>query len=86
MDPRTFDDGMGGSFVFGFCQAEDAEGNNITCFTDNPVLIDAMRSTSDFAFITFNWRDDGLGGAECIRVGHSTQSFYLPNFKTKGSN
>ncbi len=80
---RTFDDGMGNSFVFGFCQAEDADGDNVTCFTQNPVLIEAMRSTSDFAFITFNWRDDGFGGAECIRVGHSTQSFYLPNFKTK---
>lgn len=83
---RTFDDGMGNSFVFGFCQAEDADGDTVTCFTQNPVLIEAMRSTSDFAFITFSWIDDGQDGAECIRVGHSTQSFYLPNFKTKDKN
>lgn len=75
---RTFDDGLGSSFKFGFCQAEDADGDSVTCFTQNPVLLDAMRSTSDYAYITFSWRDDGAGGAECIRVGHSTQSFYLP--------
>lgn len=75
---RTFDDGLGASFKFGFCQAEDADGDSVTCFTENPVLLDAMRSTSDYAFITFSWRDDGAGGAECTRVGHSTQSFYLP--------
>jgi len=75
---RTTDDGLGFTFRFGFCAAEDADGDNITCFTLNPVLIDAMRSTSDYAFITFSWQDDGAGGAECIRVGHSTQSFYLP--------
>ena len=75
---RTTDDGLGFSFRFGFCQAEDADGESITCFTQNPVLIEAMRATSDYAYITFSWQDDGAGGAECIRVGHSTQSFYLP--------
>ena len=40
--------------------------------------IDEVRANTDYAFITFNWQDDGFGGAECIRVGFSTQSFYLP--------
>jgi len=75
---RSFDDGTGNAFRFGFCQASDADGDEITCFTQNDVLLDEMRANSDYAFITFNWQDDGFGGAECIRVGFSTQSFYLP--------
>ena len=83
---RVFDDGVN-SFAFGFCQAAaDSEENQITCFTENPNLLQTMGATSDFAFITFSWQDDGFGGAECTRVGYSTQSFYLPNFTTKGKN
>ncbi len=66
-------------FTFGFCQARDVEGDLINCFTQNPVLLDAMAATSAYAFITFAWQDDGDGGAECTRVGFSTQSFYLPS-------
>ncbi len=77
---RVFDDGVN-SFSFGFCQASDSEENQITCFSQNANLLDAMKATSAFAFITFNWRDDGAGGAECIRIGFSTQSFYLPDFE-----
>jgi len=77
---RVFDDGTN-AFSFGFCQAGDAEGLELTCFTENPVLLDTMNSASDFSFVTFGWVDDGFGGAECVRVGFSTQSFYLPNFK-----
>jgi hypothetical protein len=75
---RHFDDGSGNSFRFGFCQAQDADGDSITCFTQLDTLMDEMRMNNDFAFITFNWQDDGSGGAECIRVGFSSQSFYLP--------
>ena len=82
---RVFDDGVN-SFSFGFCQAGDSEENQITCFTENPNLLQTMGANSDFAFITFDWRDDGFGGAECTRVGFSTQSFYMPNFTTKGEN
>jgi hypothetical protein len=82
---RVFDDGVN-SFAFGFCQAGDSEENEITCFTENPNLLQTLGANSDFAFITFSWRDDGSGEAECTRVGFSTQSFYMPNFTTKGSN
>jgi hypothetical protein len=78
---RVTEDGVGGTFLFGFCQAGDADGNEIVCFTQNQDLLDAMKSTSDFSFITFSWVDDGLDGFECVRIGFSTQSFYLPNFK-----
>lgn len=80
---RSFDDGMGSPFRFGFCQATDAGGDTITCFTQNGALLDEMRASNDYAFISFNWQDDGFGGAECIRVGFSTQSFYLPDPNVK---
>ncbi len=67
----------GGTFLFGFCQAVDADDTPAFCSTQNQDLLDAMKSTSDFSFITFNWDDAG----ECTRIGFSTQSFYLPNFK-----
>jgi len=75
---RNFDDGTGNAFRFGFCQASDADGDEITCFTQLDSLIDEMRASNDYAWVTFSWQNDGFGGAECTRVGFSTQSFYLP--------
>lgn len=74
---RVFD----GGFTFGFCQAADSDGVEGFCFTENPDLLDAMKATSAYAFITFGWDEN----EECTRIGFSTQSFYLPNFTTKGS-
>ncbi len=65
-----------GTFYFGFCQAEDADGTTAFCNTDSPVLIQAIGQLSDFAYVTFSWNEDGT----CNRVGSSTQSFYLPKF------
>ena len=76
---RNIDDGMGFSFRFGFCQAGDADGNTVTCFTENPSLLDEMRANNSYAFVTFSWDDDGAGNLTCNRVGFSTQSFYLPD-------
>lgn len=61
---------------FGFCQAglADADAQRITCFTDNPQLIDAIKSIGDYSYIAFRWDADGM----CTHVGVSTQSFYLP--------
>ena len=61
-------------FYFGFCQAEDAEGDAIVCFTQNQDLLFAMNATADNSFVTFSWDENG----ECTRIGFSTQSFYLP--------
>jgi hypothetical protein len=74
---RVLDDGAGGTLLFGFCQAGDADDVEIFCSTFNPDLLDALKAISDFSFITFSW--DGAG--VCKSVGFSTQSFYLPNFK-----
>ena len=74
---RVIDDGAGGTFLFGFCQAGDADEVEAFCSTFNQDLLDAMKSTSDFSFITFSWDEN----FDCTRIGFSTQSFYLPNFK-----
>lgn len=80
---RNFDDGSGSVYTFGFCQAEDAEGEYIVCVTENPELVQAVRAISDFSFIQFTWEDDGSGGATCTSIGISTQSFYIGKPKSK---
>lgn len=80
---RAFDDGVGGAFYTGFCQAAVAEAATFTCFTDNKALLDGIQTIADSSFITFSWSDDGSGNLTCIRIGSSTQSFYLP--KQKGN-
>lgn len=76
---RAVDDGAGGTYEWGFCQASDAAGVRFTCFTEHAELIESMRATSDFSFLTFGWDADG----QCTRVGFSTQSFYIPDFFAK---
>lgn len=71
---RKFDDGAGGATAFGFCQAEDADGERIICNTDNAELLDAISSSAAFSFVTFSWNEDD----RCTRIGFSNQSFYLP--------
>ena len=80
---RNTEDGIFPPFRFGFCQAGDAAGNTVFCDTFNPNLIDSMRSISDYAYITFSWREIAPNENECIFVGSSTQSFYLPDKKAK---
>lgn len=79
---RNFNDGSF-SHRFGFCQARDAADNFVFCDTFNPSLIDDMSSISDLAYITFDFREVGPDLYECIRVGSSTQSWYLPYKKAK---
>ena len=79
---RNFNDG-GFSFRFGFCQAGDAAGNEVFCDTQNSSLVDDIGSMSDYAYISFSWREVAPDVYECIRVGSSTQSFYLPEKKAK---
>ena len=70
---RRFDDGVGGIFVFGFCQASTADEVLGFCQTENPTLIASIGDQDDFSFITFSW--DAAG--ECRGIGNSTQSFYI---------
>ncbi len=78
---RTFSDGAD-QFLFGFCQATDAAGVNSVCITEDPVLIEAIQAISSYAFIAFSWDD----AANCIRVGSSTQSLYVPDFRDSKSD
>ncbi len=71
---RIFDDGAGGTFSFGFCQAEDRDGERAFCNSQDAALLDAISSSGDFGFITFSYDEDGV----CTRIGFSNQSFYLP--------
>ena len=72
--------GPGTYFTWGFCQARDRDDEQITCFTEDAGLLDAISSSADFGFITFNWNDGATreDPAECTRIGFSNQSFYLP--------
>lgn len=76
---RAIDDGAGGTYQWGFCQASDAAGVQFTCFTEHTGLIESMRATADFSFLTFAWD----AGGQCTRVGFSTQSFYIPDLFAK---
>ena len=71
----------GASFRFGFCQAEDSDGERVLCNTQDPQLLDEMRANTTYGWISFSFQDDGAGGFTCTRVGFSTQSFYLPKVK-----
>lgn len=79
---RSFDDGLGNAFRFGFCQVQEKGGDPVTCFVyDSDLLLDEMRASNDFSYVTFSWTDDGAGNLTCTRVGFSTQSFYLDKVK-----
>ncbi len=79
---RRFDDGVDPPFSFGFCQATDANDVFVVCFTASEYLLDAIKGTSDFSFLTFSWEGVDPDNFACTRIGFSTQSFYLPNFTT----
>ena len=76
---RTTDLGGGNMFEWAFCQAGDSAELEAFCSTENPELIRAVKSISDYSFISFGVNDVG----ECWRVGVSTQSFYIPSGKDK---
>ncbi|WDI31106.1 hypothetical protein PUV54_14215 [Hyphococcus flavus] len=71
------------TFDFGFCQAADPDGEQVTCFSQNSELLDTIRASADASFVTFNFVDDGAGGFNCTRIGFSNQSFYLLDAKGK---
>ena len=78
---RHLDDGAGGAFELGFCQAGDAGGQIITCATQNPGLLKAIAAMTDSSYVTFDWDESEF----CTRIGNSAQSFYLPK-NVKGNN
>ncbi len=64
-------------FSWAFCQAQDAEDELVTCFTQNPELVQTIREINDTSFVTFSWRVEEDESLTCTRMGFSTQSFYL---------
>ena len=66
---------------FGFCQANsgETEDGSFTCFTQNADILAGIDAISDYSFVSFSWDEND----ECVRIGNSTQSFYLPNIKEK---
>ncbi len=76
---RVFDDGASPPLFFGFCQAQDSAEVLIVCSTFSADLVEAIKGISDTSFLTFSWN----ASFDCTRIGTSTQSFYLPKFKTK---
>lgn len=75
---RTFTFEDGSTFNWGFCQASlSDEEENAFCFTEDVNLITQINSASDYSYLTFRWNEEG----NCTYVGHSTQSFYIPNKK-----
>ena len=52
---RVYDDGAGGSFQYGFCQASDSAENRAFCTTQRSDILEVMKATSDYSFITFSW-------------------------------
>ena len=60
---------------YGFCQARDSNNTRYFCNTEDPELIKVISSASAYAYITFTIED---ATGECVRIGFSTQSIYLP--------
>lgn len=77
---RKMQDGAGGIYSYGFCQARDAAKEQILCSTEDPGLLEVMASSGDYGYITFRWNEKN----ECTYIGFSNQSLYLP--KGLGSN
>ena len=77
---RYYED-AGGAITYAFCQArlDASETGLILCSTFNTELIEAIQSISAFSFVTFSWNEDN----ECTRIGNSSQSMYIPNFRLR---
>lgn len=78
---RTYDLGGGTVYTTGFCQAQLVEEEVVTCFTENPALLDAIDSLADASYIQFRWTEETDGSLTCNHIGSSTQSFYLEKGK-----
>jgi hypothetical protein len=70
-----------GGTAYAFCQAgfSEAEGQFALCTSFDPALVDAVKAIASFSYIQFGWDAD----FNCTQIGNSTQSFYLPDLKTK---
>lgn len=71
---RVFTDLGPEPYQYGFCQARDENGARAFCTSLDSRILDVMKATADYSYVTFSWNSAG----ECTYIGFSTQSFYLP--------
>ena len=85
---RAFDDGVGGVYYWGFCQAnisadpDTAPEIEAQCFTEDPGILDGIKSVADSSYLIFEWEETAPAVYECTMIGSSTQSFYLEKGKS----
>jgi hypothetical protein len=74
---RNIDAGQPELVRFAFCQGGTAAGEEGFCSTLNPALVDILDAIADNSFVLVNFDANG----DCISIGLSTQSFYIPDGK-----
>ena len=58
--------------AYGYCQARDHEGTLVFCATEDPILVDAIKSITAFSHVRFKWE-----GEFCTDINVSTESYFL---------
>lgn len=76
---RTYASGSVSNYAF--CQVRDSNGVQAMCTVFDSELMKGIASIGDYSFIVFSWNADG----ECVQMGASTQSMYMPDFRDQGS-
>ena len=63
-------------FSWAFCQARLSyePGIYVSCYTENPELIDKIAALNSYTYVVFQWNDNG----DCTHFGFSTQSMHIP--------
>lgn len=64
-------------YTFGFCQAGSMADEYVACSTEDPAMLDAIRSLDGTSFVGFNADANGT----CDFIATSTQSVYLDGSK-----
>ena len=64
-------------FDYGYCQAEDSNGDFVFCSTHDSDLVGRMSALNDTSWISFYFHGNEKDGYTCTSVKSSTTSFYL---------
>ena len=66
---------------FAYCEATDADDNDIACITYDAGMIDTIASINTFSFVFFRWEEGHSlppGFELCTRVTVATRSIHIP--------
>lgn len=77
---RAFATGATSAESIVWCRATDAQGAQAYCYTENPALAAGLYATNAFSYVLFRWNAAG----ECIYMGSSIDSKYMPDFRDLG--